>query len=76
MGVEETNAGINIPASFISVRLRTIKTPDCVSLVRYQTGSGIISFFAFWYRIDRMPYSSAFKLFPYKEKIFSDMLKN
>ncbi len=44
-GIEETNAGIGIPASRILVWYRTKKMPDCVSLVRYRTCSGIVSFF-------------------------------
>jgi hypothetical protein len=45
MAIEETNAGIGIPASRILVRYRMKKMPDCVSLVRYLTCSGIVSFF-------------------------------
>jgi hypothetical protein len=45
IGIEETNAGIGIPACQILVRYWTKKMPDCVSLVRYRACSGIISFF-------------------------------
>jgi hypothetical protein len=45
IGIEETNASIGISASRISVRYLTKKMPDCVSLVRYQTCSSIVSFF-------------------------------
>jgi hypothetical protein len=45
IGIEKTNAGIGIPASPILVRYRTTKMPDCVSLVRHRTCSGIVSFF-------------------------------
>jgi hypothetical protein len=45
IGVKETNAGIGIPASRILVRYQTKKMPDSVNLVRYQSCSGIISFF-------------------------------
>ncbi len=45
IGIEETNADIGIPASRILVRYQTNKMPDCVSLVRYRTCSGSISFF-------------------------------
>jgi hypothetical protein len=45
IGIEETNAGIGIPASQILVRYRTKKMPDCVTLVWYRTCSGIVSFF-------------------------------
>ncbi len=45
IGIEETNAGIGIPASQILVRYRAKKMPDCASLVRYRTCSGIVSFF-------------------------------
>jgi hypothetical protein len=43
--IEETIAGIGIPASQILVWYRTKKMPDCVRLVRYRTCSGIVSFF-------------------------------
>jgi hypothetical protein len=45
IGIEKTNAGIGIPASQILVLYRTKKVPDCVSLVRYQICSAIVSFF-------------------------------
>jgi hypothetical protein len=45
IGIEKTNAGIGIPACRILVRYQTTKMPDCVSLVRYRTCSGIVSFF-------------------------------
>jgi hypothetical protein len=45
IGIEKTNAGIGIPASRILVQYRTTKMPDCVSLVRFRTCSGIVSFF-------------------------------
>ncbi len=45
IGIEKTNAGIGIPASRLLVRYWTTKMPDCVSLVRYRTCSGIVSFF-------------------------------
>jgi hypothetical protein len=45
ISIEKTNAGIGIPASRILVRYRTTKITDCVSLVRYRTCSGIVSFF-------------------------------
>ncbi len=45
IGIEETNAGIGIPASRILVRYRTKKMPDYVSIVWYQTCSGIVSVF-------------------------------
>jgi hypothetical protein len=45
IGIQETNAGIGIPASRILVQYQTKKMPDCVSLVRYRTGFGIVSFF-------------------------------
>jgi hypothetical protein len=44
-GIEETNAGIGIPASRILVRYWTKKMPDCVSLVWYCTCFGIVSIF-------------------------------
>ncbi len=43
--VANTNAGIGIPECQILVRYQTKKMPDCVSLVRYWTCSGIVSFF-------------------------------
>jgi hypothetical protein len=42
IGIQETNAGISIPASVISVRYRIKKMPDCVTLIRYRVGSGIV----------------------------------
>jgi hypothetical protein len=45
IGIEETNAGIGIPASIISFRYRTKEMPDCAGLVRYWIGPGIVSFF-------------------------------
>jgi hypothetical protein len=45
IGIEETNAGIGILASMISVQYWNKKIPDCISLVRYRTGSGTVSFF-------------------------------
>jgi hypothetical protein len=45
ISIEETNAGIGIPASMISVRYLNKKMPDCISLVRYRTVSGTVSFF-------------------------------
>jgi hypothetical protein len=45
IGIEETNAGIGIPASFLLVRYRTKKMPDCVALFRYRTSSGIVNHF-------------------------------
>jgi hypothetical protein len=45
IGIEQTNAGIGIPASRILVWYRTQKMPDFIGLVRYQTCSGIVSFF-------------------------------
>ncbi len=45
IGIEQTNAGIGIPASRILVRYPTQKMPDCVGLVQYRTCSGIVSFF-------------------------------
>ncbi len=45
IGIEETNAGIGIPASRILVRYWTKKMSDCVSLVHERTCSGIVSFF-------------------------------
>jgi hypothetical protein len=45
IGIQKTNAGIDIPASDISVRYRTKRMPDCVVLFRYQTDSGIVMFF-------------------------------
>jgi hypothetical protein len=45
IGIEETNAGIGIPASRILVRYPTKKMLDCVSLVRHRTCSGIVIFF-------------------------------
>ncbi len=45
IGIQETNAGIGIPASIISVRHRTKKLPDCLGLIRYRTCPGIVSFF-------------------------------
>jgi hypothetical protein len=45
IGIEETNAGIGIPASMISVRYRNKKMPDCISLVQYWIDSGTVSFF-------------------------------
>jgi hypothetical protein len=42
IGIEAGAAGISLPASIISVRYWNIPIPDCVSLFRYQTGSGII----------------------------------
>ncbi len=44
IGIEETNAGNGILASRILVQYRTKKMPDCVSLVWYQTCSGIVNF--------------------------------
>jgi hypothetical protein len=49
ISIEETNAGIGIPAYRILVRYQTKKLPDCVSLVGYLTCSGFISFFSVWY---------------------------
>jgi hypothetical protein len=45
IGIEETNAGIGIPSSIISVRYWTKKLPDCLGLVRYRTIPSIVSFF-------------------------------
>ncbi len=45
IGIEEINAGIGIPASQILVRYWTKKILDCVTLIRYRTCSGIVSFF-------------------------------
>jgi hypothetical protein len=42
IGIQETNAGIGIPASVFSVRYRIKKMPDCVTLIRYRAGSGIV----------------------------------
>jgi hypothetical protein len=44
IGIEETNSGIGIPASMISVRYRNKKMPDCISLVRYRIDSVTVSF--------------------------------
>jgi hypothetical protein len=63
IGIEETNAGIGILASRILVQYRTNKMPDCVSLVRCRTCSGIVSFFSVRYRTDWMPDSPAFRHF-------------
>jgi hypothetical protein len=43
-GFEETDAGMGIPASIISVRYRTEELPDCVGLVRYLTRSSNVTF--------------------------------
>jgi hypothetical protein len=43
-GIEETNAGIGIPASVVSVRYRTKKMPDCLGVVQYRSSTGIVSF--------------------------------
>ncbi len=40
--IEVDAAGIGIPASYISVRYRSIPLPDWVPLFRYRTGSGIV----------------------------------
>jgi hypothetical protein len=47
IGIQKTNAGIDIPASDISVRYRyrTNKMPDCVVLFRYRNDFGIVMFF-------------------------------
>jgi hypothetical protein len=45
IGIEETNAGIGIPASIISFWHRTKEMPDCAGLVRYWIGPGIVIFF-------------------------------
>jgi hypothetical protein len=45
IGIEETNAGIGIPASIISFWHRTKEIPDCAGLVRYWIGPGIVIFF-------------------------------
>jgi hypothetical protein len=45
IGIEETYAGVGIPASMTSIRYRNTKKLDCISLVRYLTCSGIASFF-------------------------------
>ncbi len=45
ISIEETNAGIGIPASIISVRYRTKQMPDCVGLVQYRISSGVVSFY-------------------------------
>jgi hypothetical protein len=45
IGIEETNAGIGIPACRILFRYQNKKMPDCVSLVQYRTCSGIVTFF-------------------------------
>jgi hypothetical protein len=45
ISIEETNPSIGIPASIVSVRYRNKKMPDCLSLVRYRTGSGTVSLF-------------------------------
>jgi hypothetical protein len=42
IGIQESNAGIGIPASIISVRYRIKKMPDCVILIRYRAGPGIV----------------------------------
>jgi hypothetical protein len=41
----ENNAGIDIPESVIVVRYRTKKMPDCITLFRCRTGSGIVNVF-------------------------------
>jgi hypothetical protein len=50
---QETNTGIGIPASRILVWYRNEKMLDYVSLVRYRTCSGIVSFFSvrYWTRV-------------------------
>jgi hypothetical protein len=45
IGIEEPNAGINIPVSIISVQYQTKKMLGCVGLVQYWIGPGIVSFF-------------------------------
>jgi hypothetical protein len=45
IGIQKTNAGIGIPTSIVTVWYKRKKMPDCVALLRYQTGSGIVSFF-------------------------------
>jgi hypothetical protein len=45
MGIEEeTDAGIDNPASNISVRFRTKRMPECVRLVRFRACYGIVCF--------------------------------
>ncbi len=45
LGIEETNTGISIPAvSIISFQYRTKKMPNCICLVWYRLGPGIVSF--------------------------------
>jgi hypothetical protein len=41
IGIKVDAAGIGIPASYISVRYRSIPVPDWDPLFRYRTGSGI-----------------------------------
>jgi hypothetical protein len=42
IGIQEANAGIGIPASIISVRYQIKKMPDCITLILYRVGSGIV----------------------------------
>ncbi len=43
VGIEETNAGIGILASIISVQYRTKKMLDCIGLVWYWLGPAILT---------------------------------
>jgi hypothetical protein len=45
IGIQKTNAGIDIPASDISVRYRNNRMPDCVVVFRYRTEFDIVMFF-------------------------------
>jgi hypothetical protein len=45
IGIQKINAGIGIPASITPVRYRRKKMSDCVTLLRYRTTYGIVSFF-------------------------------
>jgi hypothetical protein len=63
ISIEETNTSIGIPASMISIWYWNKKMPDCISLVRYRTGSATVSFFSFWYRTDWILDRPAFRHF-------------
>jgi hypothetical protein len=55
--------GIGIWHPEFLVRYQTKKMPDCVSLVRYWTGFGIVLFFSVRDQTDWMPDSPAFRHF-------------
>jgi hypothetical protein len=63
INIEETNAGIGIPTSMISVRYRNKKNAGLHQLSPVLDWFRHRLFFSFQYRTDRMPDSPAFRHF-------------